>query len=61
MDKGTDETKQVSQVDLGRAGTAVRDGVTRSLKGLNEIEAGIVTLVREPWPTRSGSPPTRRG
>ena len=48
MDKArhTDEAKQSAQGDLGRAGTAVKDGVTRSLKGLNEIEGGIVSLVR---------------
>jgi hypothetical protein len=32
--------------DMGRAGTAVKEGVARSLKGLNEIEADIVSLVR---------------
>ena len=32
--------------DLGRVGTTVKEGVVSSLKGLNEIEAEIVTLVR---------------
>ena len=35
-----------TQADLGKAGTAVKEGVIRSLKGLNEIEADIVSLVR---------------
>ena len=40
------ETEQPPQEDLGRAGTAVKEGVVRSLKGLNEIEADIVSVVR---------------
>ena len=31
---------------LGQAGTSVKDGVVSSLKGINEIEAEIVSLVR---------------
>jgi hypothetical protein len=42
----TGEKERTAQADLGRAGTAVKEGVVRSLKGLNEIEAAIVNLVR---------------
>ena len=31
---------------IGKAGTAVKEGVVSSLKGINEIEAEIVSLVR---------------
>jgi len=31
---------------VGRAGTTVKQGIIHSLKAINEIEAGIVTLVR---------------
>src|SRR5208283_4107488 len=45
-DQGGNGTGKPSQADLGRAGTAVKEGIVRSLKGLNEIEAAIVSLVR---------------
>ena len=32
--------------ELGKAGTTVKEGVVSSLKGINEIEAEIVTTVR---------------
>ncbi|RPH83357.1 MAG: hypothetical protein EHM75_12130, partial [Desulfobacteraceae bacterium] len=31
---------------IGKAGTSVKEGVVSSLKGINEIESEIVTLVR---------------
>jgi len=31
---------------LSQAGTAVKEGIVGSLKGINEIEAEIVSLVR---------------
>ncbi len=36
----------VKEVTMGEAGTAVKEGVVSSLKGINEIEAEIVSLVR---------------
>ena len=30
---------------IGKAGTTVKDGIVSSLKGINEIEAEIVSLV----------------
>ena len=32
--------------EIGKAGTAVKEGIICSLKGINEIEAEIVCLVR---------------
>ena len=34
------------QEGIGKTGTAVKEGIISSLKGLNEIEAEIVSLVR---------------
>jgi hypothetical protein len=31
---------------IGKAGTTVKEGIVGSLKGINEIEAEIVSLVR---------------
>ena len=33
--------------NIGKTGTTVKDGIVGSLKGINEIEAEIVTLVRD--------------
>jgi hypothetical protein len=32
--------------ELGKAGTAVKEGIIRSLRGINEIEAEMISLVR---------------
>ena len=37
---------ETSAQDIGKAGSAVKEGVVSSLKGINEIEAEIVSLVR---------------
>jgi hypothetical protein len=33
-------------VEIGKAGTAVKEGIISSLRGINEIEAEMVSLVR---------------
>ena len=45
-DRISGEAEQTPGADLGRAGTAVKEGMMGSLKGVNEIEAAIVSLVR---------------
>jgi hypothetical protein len=45
-DRITGEAEQTPGADLGRAGTAVKEGMIGSLKGVNEIEAAIVSLAR---------------
>ena len=40
--KGAEKTKE----RIGKAGSTVKEGIVGSLKGINEIEAEIVSLVR---------------
>lgn len=42
----TSTVEGMTEGGIGKAGTTVKDGIVGSLKGLNEIEAEIVTLVR---------------
>ena len=41
----TKESKGIGEM-LGEAGATVKEGIVSSLKGLNEIEAQIVSLAR---------------
>ncbi len=45
MDEQKNGTKEVGE-SIGKAGMAVKEGIVGSLKGINEIEAEIVSLVR---------------
>jgi hypothetical protein len=42
-----ESSKPKIEETIGSAGTAVKKGIIGALKGLNEIEAEIVTLVRK--------------
>ena len=42
-----DRTKIIDGESIGRAGTAIKVGIISALKGVNEIEAEIVELVRQ--------------
>jgi hypothetical protein len=45
--KSYEETPQTDiKATMGKAGATVKEGVLSSLKGINEIETQIVTLVR---------------
>lgn len=44
MSQATEGTE--AKHNIGKAGSAVKEGVISSLKGINEIEAEIVSLVR---------------
>lgn len=44
--RAAEKTEQTAGADLGSVGTAMKEGLVGSLKGLGEIEAGIASLVR---------------
>ena len=43
----TENISDLKSAEIGKAGTAVKEGIISSLKGINEIEAEIVSLVRK--------------
>lgn len=40
------EEKETTGPELQKAGTTMKEGIVNSLKGINEVEAEIVTLAR---------------
>src|SRR5574337_151795 len=46
VSKESEKEGQDTSPTIGKAGTTVKDGIIQSLKGINEIEAEIVSLVR---------------
>src|SRR3989304_9382084 len=46
METAETSKQRIDIEEIGHVGTSVKDGIVSSLKGINEIEAEIVSLVR---------------